>query len=971
MLLTTHWSYRQDLLRSLPSIRSFGGFIITGTQLRMLKLTLKCCAVDAKFASSLLEIWYNYHKSLWTYCSGSPKALFPLTHDETSDLAHLTKMDAINTIIRGDLCVMDYQKNSLMLRMSSRSLWEGVSYAGNLVGGLYSAADSLFKQIIFAHKKHFKPEEYSQLEHILFQQSEHHLEDKCLHTACALLSSSSHAVLASFSGSNKLIGSLLLELYSSYSRDSLLHLGAAWVYIGMLRFQLLLSSYNPDPAFLSAFMHSQILEKISLLDLKGKVRHECEELTGSNLAGDCHDQKLMQELKTEEKNLRSKVVFRPRQSKHKSLIAACCEFEGRLSDCKDLVSHLNCNGAGQLEVNRICNWQITSRNFIKRLTEEYGEYVDLIQPAQVAVYEMKLGLTIALSGSLEREYLKKVKEDDIEKVLGAVFTFMQFPNGHVAGMTVVGVPDLTNYSMGDQLETQYSEFKDVDILEKLSCVSSQLNVGEVADEVRSHSQMLVTFHHVSLVRTTYRIFHSLIMDKTSYLSLKKIFDYFESMWINMKSSVKARENDDSQYYKFRSRIIDIQDIFEGDVPSISDIDSDGNAGPDNEEKLELEFFKIMERSDEDDGSVEDKWDLVPESALKCIILTHNQLFGSPDLIEKTERFQISDQQKLKSFVDSYDFGARILKGLPELTSSTLDEKLMPEHLLRVCLEYQRTCAASLGSNSYNAYKDPNPPVLFKMVEPLTALQEKVRTFLDEWPDHPGLLKILEIIASLLAMPLSAPLSKVLLGLQLLAGKAQTLQENDSKFFLKDHLPPIFMLLSSWQRLELECWPILLEEVQGKYETNAAKLWFPLRALLSKSCDIPMNDDLSIIKSIEEFVQTSNLGEFKTRLHLLLAFHGEFSDGSSVGVYLSTPVKKIQNILYNMFGYYMQFLSLVLRQIEVSKESVEKELKDQVKLYRWDQDPYSLASIENFKRTRQKIFKLLQRFNVCTNCLLIF
>uniref|UniRef100_A0A452YBX1 Uncharacterized protein n=1 Tax=Aegilops tauschii subsp. strangulata TaxID=200361 RepID=A0A452YBX1_AEGTS len=491
----------------------------------------------------------------------------------------------------------------------------------------------------------------------------------------------------------------------------------------------------------------------------------------------------------------------------------------------------------------------------------------------------------------------------LKKFWGAVFTFMQFPNGHVAGMTVVGVPDLTNYSMGDQLETQYSEFKDVDILEKLSCVSSQLNVGEVADEVRSHSQMLVTFHHVSLVRTTYRIFHSLIMDKTSYLSLKKIFDYFESMWINMKSSVKARENDDSQYYKFRSRIIDIQDIFEGDVPSISDIDSDGNAGPDNEEKLELEFFKIMERSDEDDGSVEDKWDLVPESALKCIILTHNQLFGSPDLIEKTERFQISDQQKLKSFVDSYDFGARILKGLPELTSSTLDEKLMPEHLLRVCLEYQRTCAASLGSNSYNAYKDPNPPVLFKMVEPLTALQEKVRTFLDEWPDHPGLLKILEIIASLLAMPLSAPLSKVLLGLQLLAGKAQTLQENDSKFFLKDHLPPIFMLLSSWQRLELECWPILLEEVQGKYETNAAKLWFPLRALLSKSCDIPMNDDLSIIKSIEEFVQTSNLGEFKTRLHLLLAFHGEFSDGSSVGVYLSTPVKKIQNILYNMFGYY--------------------------------------------------------------------
>ena len=61
----------------------------------------------------------------------------------------------------------------------------------------------------------------------------------------------------------------------------------------------------------------------------------------------------------------------------------------------------------------------------------------------------------------------------------------------------------------------------------------------------------------------------------------------------MKSSVKAREIDDSQYYKFRSRIIDIQDIFKGDVPSLSDMDSEGNAGPDNEENLELEFFKIM------------------------------------------------------------------------------------------------------------------------------------------------------------------------------------------------------------------------------------------------------------------------------------------------------------------------------------------------------------------------------------------
>lgn len=42
--------------------------------------------------------------------------------------------------------------------------------------------------------------------------------------------------------------------------------------------------------------------------------------------------------------------------------------------------------------------------------------------------------------------------------------------------------------------------------------------------------------------------------------------------------------------------------------------------------------------------------------------------------------------------------------LPELTCSMFDEKLMPEHLFRVCLEYQRTCATSPDRSGYDAYK---------------------------------------------------------------------------------------------------------------------------------------------------------------------------------------------------------------------------------------------------------------------------
>lgn len=39
----------------------------------------------------------------------------------------------------------------------------------------------------------------------------------------------------------------------------------------------------------------------------------------------------------------------------------------------------------------------------------------------------------------------------------------------------------------------------------------------------------------------------------------------------------------------------------------------------------------------------------------------------------------------------------------------------------------------------------------------------------------------------------------------------------------DELEPIIFLVSSWQKLEFECWPALLNEVKAQFETNAGKV----------------------------------------------------------------------------------------------------------------------------------------------------
>lgn len=51
------------------------------------------------------------------------------------------------------------------------------------------------------------------------------------------------------------------------------------------------------------------------------------------------------------------------------------------------------------------------------MSHEYIEYLDIVQPVQVAVYEMKLGLSLVLSSILKESFLNKLPEDNMERVL--------------------------------------------------------------------------------------------------------------------------------------------------------------------------------------------------------------------------------------------------------------------------------------------------------------------------------------------------------------------------------------------------------------------------------------------------------------------------------------------------------------------------------------------------------------------------
>lgn len=894
---------------------------------------------QTKIASFVLEMWYNWHSSMWNVCYVTLKKFSQSVSEGFCHLVPLTRTGALDKICHDGFSIKDYDVHCLKLKVASRNLWQDVRCS--LSGDIHSSANSLFKQIIFVHRRSFKENVFEEVMSILAQMIEKGLKlEQVKDLKRCISSSSNHVLAAQLDLFTKVTEALIEEPnIKCPSCDTLYNLGCAWFYIGVLRYRLLLNSNGPDPALKFDLKHSQIQEKISSLKLEIKVRQECNNLAGRSSTSDDEEKRvsLLQNLEMEKKRVKEKVVYRPEPSKYKNLILLCANFL-EFGSPMELIRKLRNNENPPGILDEACNWQVTSASFIDKLEGEYAEYLDIIRPIEVAVYEMKLGLSIALSSALEREYLKKVHEDDIQKISATIYSLIQFPKILPARF----VPHEMNF-IDPELMASTSCFVNINLLEKLTTTR----------DIALQKGVSLSVRRISLVQIAHDICVSRLMDKGTFLLLDDMFIYFARLWRDMKT--KDRDGKE-QYYEFRPRSVMIEDIFQGNFGTPNKLGSDGTLLFDYEEMLiEPEFTAMKQHKTED--HIENDLELIPEFILKSIVLTHKLLFRSSDVVKDTSICHIPDEEIIRSFVDSYKLGTRILNDdlFFWLPFSTLDDCLMPEHLLYACLGYKQTLdMPHKETRGHNIYKDSVAFEMFKMVKPLTIIQERVGSLLNENQDHPILQKVLDLTNMLLTLPHCTPLSKALFGLQVLVSEAKVLQESSSRFSFTDQLQPIYDLVFSWQKWGVDCWPILLDGVQEQYEVNTSELWYPLLLVLRGT-----NKD-EVIESVVKFIETSSVGEFKRRLHLLLGFHGHLNRGICLEVYAS-HVKDNLNIIYNAFGYYIQFLPLVSEHIISSRRSIEKDLEESQKLFAWGlRDKYS--SIDNFRRTRQKIWKLIEKFN---------
>lgn len=169
-------------------------------------------------------------------------------------------------------------------------------------------------------------------------------------------------------------------------------------------------------------------------------------------------------------------------------------------------------------------------------------------------------------------------------------------------------------------------------------------------------------------------------------------------------------------------------------------------------------------------------------------------------------------------------------------------------------------------------------------------------------------------------------------------------------------------------------------MRRKHEKAAEALWFALYGLVHRPgaastapdatapAPNPTDRDAkpapsalsTTIAGVEEFIQTSTLGEYQRRLQMVAAFGGEMrvrarADGSA-------EMAALASALNTVHSYYCQFAPTVADALRAGGDPVEKELREFVRLQKWeDRNVYAMQA--SAERSHRKLHKLASKLNV--------
>ncbi|XP_067882619.1 midasin [Heterodontus francisci] len=764
--------------------------------------------------------------------------------------------------------------------------------------------------------------------------------------------------------------------------------GCLWVNLGLLQIQIWTPQTKFDPAVKKLYKLNYVNEELQQLQYEWKSRNLSENLlTGLELLQEgenrhCHPrirflQERINHLKEQIAVLSRKQAHRPSALPYDHLYQDIHHYVNSIaqrSKVKSLLSRLlqvlqakrpKPRQSIQVILNEEAAWQQSHQQFRRRIKEEYSQYPDVVEPLHAAILQMQHGMRLLASEVHLSLNNKLVKQADLTRL---VTCLLAFPSISFSFPTYLAQSDaLCSKTSMDTLKG-LNQFLCKNSSEEKSLLKEQ-RLLPTQEQLLMNALLYLRCHVLSLGE----------LDQASLQLFRHICQAMVNAWDEQEEYRRVKAEQEASLYKYKSKQHgsglseeEEEKEFRWHFPQYTKDFSDITSQPSLEqEEMDTEVETTMAKTTDSAP--------ISQSLIQMIINIHQQMYmGFTQTVwyhQTTPAHQCSDY--LSAFVSSYRTAAVLITQFYSLIDASLSgqlhgSQLLISSLIQNSVGGEETSELILPQElTYDFYQHPNIQEAKKCQPVLRNFTQKVKELLLDWPDHPALLQLLVVMDRIRSFPVSCSLAKFLNGMEILLSKSQDWEGSASRSVsLWQHLDAVSQLIIQWRKLELNCWSSSLNNVMKRHMEKSTKHWFSIYQLIEKYLQDQAEDNLQeveeqmrlpvVISTLQTFIEGATLGEFHFRLSMLLAFHCHV---------LAVPEQEgkdvLCSLLWNLYNYYKQFSECVQTKITEHRHPIEKELKDFVKISRWN-DVSFWSMKQSVEKTHRTLFKFMKKFEAALN-----
>ena len=315
------------------------------------------------------------------------------------------------------------------------------------------------------------------------------------------------------------------------------------------------------------------------------------------------------------------------------------------------------------------------------------------------------------------------------------------------------------------------------------------------------------------------------------------------------------------------------------------------------------------------------------------------------------------------------FAGFLKENLPRL-SHTLDDMGTPYQslLLKDRLDWLRR-----PGNEGEFYHGSNIRETSRVTPIVQSLRDRLSQLITEWPDQMVLQHLRDTCDTVLTLPLTNPLPRVLASVERLL-----LQTDDWEMYanrentLVQFRQRLTQLIVDWRRLELACWKSLLETERLDFVSGVADWWFQLYETLVRGSYAAAEQSLSgdpafpqyldnVVPLVDQFMHTAPLGQFQTRIELLHDFEHHLRILSQQDeVSRHVEFERVARILHHTRNHYCQFSATVEERFSRDRAAQEGDIQGFIKLASW-RDTNVHALQQSAQKTHHQLYKSIRKF----------